>query len=122
MIISCILCAILYRYKDAYNPDAYARLLLEVLRGNQSSFVRTDELLAAWKIFTPLLHHIEGKAAASPVAQGAEADAEKRKADAEARGVGKPLLYPYGSRGPREAEEFIASLGMKRTVGYTWNG
>ena len=37
-------------------PDAYETLLLDVLEGNHSNFVRKDELEFAWKIFTPLLH------------------------------------------------------------------
>ncbi|VEU34618.1 unnamed protein product [Pseudo-nitzschia multistriata] len=41
------------------NPDAYTRLLLAVMRGDQGSFVRDDELRRSWEIFTPLLHTIE---------------------------------------------------------------
>ena len=40
-------------------PDAYTRLILDVLCDNSSAFVRDDELEAAWKIFTPLLHLLE---------------------------------------------------------------
>ncbi len=35
-------------YKNARVPDAYERLLLEVMQGNQSLFVRKDEVEAAW--------------------------------------------------------------------------
>ena len=38
--------------------NAYTRLLLDVLRGDQSTFVRSDELNEAWRIFTPILHQI----------------------------------------------------------------
>jgi len=41
------------------NPDAYTRLILDVLQGKQGAFVRDDELRRAWKIFTPILHQIE---------------------------------------------------------------
>jgi len=41
------------------NPDAYTRLLLSVMRGDQGSFVRDDELVRSWEIFTPLLHAID---------------------------------------------------------------
>ena len=41
--------------------NAYTRLLLDVLRANQSSFVRSDELKEAWKIFTPVLHQIDSE-------------------------------------------------------------
>ena len=41
-------------------PDAYERLILDVFCGSQMHFVRSDELAEAWRIFTPLLHQIEG--------------------------------------------------------------
>lgn len=44
---------------DMKNPDAYTRLLLSVMRGDQGSFVRDDELRRSWEIFTPLLHSID---------------------------------------------------------------
>ena len=44
---------------DLKNPDAYTRLLLSVMRGDQGSFVRDDELRRSWEIFTPLLHAID---------------------------------------------------------------
>lgn len=44
---------------DMSNPDAYTRLLLSVMRGDQGSFVRDDELRRSWEIFTPLLHAID---------------------------------------------------------------
>ncbi len=40
-------------------PDAYERLIRDVVGGIQANFVRTDELREAWRIFTPLLHQIE---------------------------------------------------------------
>lgn len=36
-------------FKHLRTPDAYERLLLEVMQGNQSLFVRKDEIEAAWK-------------------------------------------------------------------------
>jgi glucose-6-phosphate 1-dehydrogenase len=53
------ICSTMNRYPQAYNPDAYTRLILEVLRGKQATFVRSDELLSSWEIFTPLLKAIE---------------------------------------------------------------
>uniref|UniRef100_A0A4W2HPV2 glucose-6-phosphate dehydrogenase (NADP(+)) n=1 Tax=Bos indicus x Bos taurus TaxID=30522 RepID=A0A4W2HPV2_BOBOX len=47
------------RYKNVKLPDAYERLILDVFCGSQMHFVRSDELREAWRIFTPLLHHIE---------------------------------------------------------------
>ncbi|MCK0197546.1 glucose-6-phosphate dehydrogenase [Ancylobacter sp. 6x-1] len=38
------------------NPDAYERLLLDVVRGNQTLFMRRDEVEAAWKWVDPILN------------------------------------------------------------------
>lgn len=84
------------RYSDLRIPDAYEALILDVLRGNHSNFVRDDELDAAWTIFTPLLHEIE-----------------------EAKI--KPVTYPYGSRGPKGLEEFVRQYGFYRhPEEYVW--
>jgi glucose-6-phosphate 1-dehydrogenase len=37
------------------NPDAYERLLMDVVRGNQTLFMRRDEVAAAWKWIDPVL-------------------------------------------------------------------
>ncbi|MGF0537330.1 glucose-6-phosphate dehydrogenase [Agrobacterium sp. ES01] len=37
------------------NPDAYERLLLDVIRNNQTLFMRRDEVEAAWKWVDPIL-------------------------------------------------------------------
>ena len=44
---------------DEYIPEAYERLILDSVLGNQQHFVRRDELRAAWQVFTPVLHAIE---------------------------------------------------------------
>ncbi|MDY7559159.1 glucose-6-phosphate dehydrogenase [Pseudomonas sp. 10B1] len=36
-------------YHSARTPDAYERLLLEIMRGNQNLFVRKDEIESAWQ-------------------------------------------------------------------------
>jgi len=77
------------------NPDAYTRLILDVLQGNQGAFVRDDELRRAWKIFTPILHQIENTNV-------------------------RPIKYLQGSRGPIEADEFIATLGFTRNAAYVY--
>eukprot|EP00656_Telonema_subtile_P040016 TRINITY_DN45092_c0_g1_i1.p1 TRINITY_DN45092_c0_g1~~TRINITY_DN45092_c0_g1_i1.p1 ORF type:complete len:502 (+),score=148.69 TRINITY_DN45092_c0_g1_i1:69-1574(+) len=85
------------RYKGAYAPDAYTRLILEALRPrSQGMFVRSDELLEAWRIWTPVLHRIE-------------------------REKPEPLLYEYGSRGPVEGDVFAAKAGYVRDDAYVWN-
>lgn len=93
------------RYPTRPPPEAYARLLLDVLRGDQSQFVRSvcrarrpgivaacsdavhvccvlragDELAAAWSIFTPLLHQLERERL-------------------------RPIVYHFGSRGPPQSD------------------
>jgi len=45
-------------YKTRYNkhlPDAYERLILDVINGDKRLFIRNDELEAAWDLFTPVL-------------------------------------------------------------------
>lgn len=67
------------RYQAAFPtqtiPDAYECLLLDVMEGDKNLFIRSDELAAAWDIFTPVLHEME------------------------ARSI-RPLPYPFGSEGP----------------------
>ncbi|KAG0171706.1 Glucose-6-phosphate 1-dehydrogenase [Apophysomyces sp. BC1034] len=72
------------QHKDLKIPDAYETLILDVLRNNPSNFVRDDELIAAWKIFTPLLHKID------------QADSIKVHS------------YAYGSHGPELLEKFVS--------------
>jgi len=37
------------------NPDAYERLIMDMIRGNQSLFMRRDEVEAAWSWIDPIL-------------------------------------------------------------------
>ncbi|XP_030623548.1 glucose-6-phosphate 1-dehydrogenase-like [Chanos chanos] len=83
------------RYRDVKLPDAYERLILDVFCGNQMHFVRSDELREAWRIFTPLLHQIEGEKMA-------------------------PIPYTYGSRGPAEADELLKRVGFRYEGTYKW--
>uniref|UniRef100_A0A4D5R9C5 Glucose-6-phosphate 1-dehydrogenase n=1 Tax=Scolopendra viridis TaxID=118503 RepID=A0A4D5R9C5_SCOVI len=84
------------RYKELTMPDAYERLILDVICGNQMHFVRSDELTEAWRIFTPLLHKIE-------------------------REKIKPIQYVYGSRGPKEADELCQKNDFIFYGTYRWN-
>ncbi|KAH7645078.1 glucose-6-phosphate 1-dehydrogenase-like [Dermatophagoides farinae] len=83
------------RYKDVVLPDAYERLILDVFSGSQMHFVRTDELREAWRIFTPLLKEIETKKVV-------------------------PLPYTYGSRGPKQADDFCIANGFRFYGTYKW--
>jgi glucose-6-phosphate 1-dehydrogenase len=86
------------RYTDLAIPDAYESLLLDVLRNDHSNFVRDDELGAAWRIFTPLLHKIDQQDAAI-----------------------KMTSYKYGSRGPDELDDFVRKYGYDRSnAHYDW--
>ncbi len=69
---------------DAPVHEAYERLLVDVIRGDETLFWRRDEIEEAWAFMTPIL-------------------------DAVASG-GRELVYPYepGSAGPHEADELIA--------------
>jgi len=39
---------------DGRNPDAYERLIMDVVRGNQTLFMRRDEVEAAWRWIDPI--------------------------------------------------------------------
>jgi len=53
------------------NPDAYERLLLDVVRGNQTLFMRRDEVEAAWRWVDPILEAwAAGHEAPKPYAAG----------------------------------------------------
>ncbi len=81
-----------FRYGTAFAvppPEAYERLLLDVMLGDQSLFTRTDEVESAWRFITSLL------------------DAWKRP-DAP-----PPVNYVAGSWGPHEADALIARDGAR---------
>ncbi len=47
-----------FRYDTAFgqaNTDAYSRLLIDCMLGDQTLFTRGDEVEASWRILTPLL-------------------------------------------------------------------
>ncbi|KAF3486028.1 hypothetical protein F2Q69_00054146 [Brassica cretica] len=69
-------------------PDAYERLLLDAIEGERRLFIRSDELDAAWALFTPLLKEIE----------------EKKTI---------PEFYPHGSRGPVGAHYLAAKHNVQ---------
>ena len=80
-----------FRYSEAVGaelPEAYERLLLDVMVGDQTLFVRSDATEISWKLFEPVLH---------------------------AWHEGKPPLhiYPAGSFGPAEAELLLSRDGRR---------
>lgn len=44
-----------YRKEDEHHTDAYEDLLLDVIEGDRSLFLRADEVEGAWKIVDPIL-------------------------------------------------------------------
>ncbi len=46
-----------FRYSDRFGslPDGYQTLCLDVLTGDQTLFVRADEVETSWKLYTPIL-------------------------------------------------------------------
>ncbi|RRT69959.1 hypothetical protein B296_00011325 [Ensete ventricosum] len=78
-------------YSSRYSkeiPDAYERLLLDAIEGERRLFIRSDELDAAWELFTPLLKELEDKKIA-------------------------PELYPHGSCGPAGAHYLAANYNVR---------
>ncbi len=54
----------IFSYKDAYDgnePEAYETLLLDVMEGNATLFMRSDQVEAAWKIIMPILETWEAR-------------------------------------------------------------
>ncbi|MGW0804481.1 glucose-6-phosphate dehydrogenase [Nonomuraea sp. NPDC002799] len=67
-------------------PEAYERLLTDVLAGNPTLFMRRDEVEAAWRWIDPILQTWESSA-------------------------GLPEPYPAGSTGPAGAHELLGRSG-----------
>jgi glucose-6-phosphate 1-dehydrogenase len=75
-----------FEYENHFSaelPEAYERLLLDVMRGDSTLFTRSDELEAAWKFVTPVLQAWESSSSS-------------------------PELYPAGTWGPSAADRLIA--------------
>ncbi len=69
------------------SPEAYERLLLDVLGGDATLFMRRDQVEASWRWITPILEH--WNAEAGP----------------------RPPGYAAGQWGPTEADELIGGTG-----------
>jgi glucose-6-phosphate 1-dehydrogenase len=50
-----------FTYADAFDPlpDAYQTLLLDIIQGDQTLFVRADEVEASWRLYDPVLEAAE---------------------------------------------------------------
>ncbi len=76
-----------FAYQGRYarpNPDAYETLILDVVEGDATLFMRADEVEAQWRVVAPLL---------------------------EAAEVREPVPYLAGSMGPSEAEALLERDG-----------
>ncbi|WP_266365068.1 glucose-6-phosphate dehydrogenase [Tellurirhabdus rosea] len=79
-----------FSYKDAFDgqePEAYETLLLDVMAGDATLFMRADQVEAAWRVVTPILESWESR---------------------------QPVDFPNytpGSWGPEDAEALIARDG-----------
>ncbi|MET7511496.1 glucose-6-phosphate dehydrogenase [Streptomyces albidoflavus] len=67
------------------SPEAYERLILDVLLGDANLFPRTEEVELSWRILDPIEEYWDTH--------------------------GKPAQYPAGSWGPKEADEMLARDG-----------
>ena len=78
-----------FEYRKVFDvdpPDAYERLLLDVMLGDQTLFIRRDGMEAEWRLLTPVLERWE--------AQRTE-----------------PEIYRAGTWGPKIADEQMAREG-----------
>lgn len=87
-----------FHYADSFGktslPDAYERLLLDVMTGDASLFTRADEVEAAWGIIDPIIKIWE--AGKEPLAE-----------------------YDPGTWGPAESDELLAHDGRSWSM---WDG
>jgi glucose-6-phosphate 1-dehydrogenase len=70
------------------SPEAYERLLLDVMAGDQTLFMRRDAVEASWHWITPILERWAHLDASLPA-------------------------YPAGEWGPAEADRLIESTGRR---------
>lgn len=84
-------------YQDKEFIDAYAKLLLDAINGDQTLFVGTDEIAASWKFIDPIVDAWEEEAA--------------------------PLLpYNLGSEGPSWPPATDAAHRPRKEIGYVGLG
>jgi glucose-6-phosphate 1-dehydrogenase len=87
-----------FHYEDSFGktaiPEAYERLLLDVLTGDPSLFTRADEVETAWGIIDPIIRAWDKQKESLPV-------------------------YEPGTWGPAESDELLAKDKRKWS---TWDG
>jgi len=78
-----------FNYNDTYSsgaPEAYETLLLDIMQGDSTLFMRGDQVEAAWEILMPIIKSWEANPASFP-------------------------NYAAGMQGPEDAEALIAKDG-----------
>jgi glucose-6-phosphate 1-dehydrogenase len=89
-----------FHYADSFGttaiPEAYERLLLDVLSGDASLFTRADEVETAWGLIDPILQAWESTSRKPPLA-----------------------FYEPGTWGPTAADELLAGENRRWS---TWDG
>lgn len=85
-----------FHYADIFgvnSPEAYGRLLLDAMLGDQTLFVRHDDMQVAWSLITPVLNTWEE----------------------DKSGPRAGLLYTYsaGSWGPAESDALLERVGLQ---------
>lgn len=87
-----------FKYREVFGGqarNAYERLLLDAMLGDQTLFIRSDVIAASWQLFTPVL------------------DAW-RQSDATGLSSHCPYAlhcYPCGAQGPEAAEKILGQYG-----------
>ncbi|MGC9219233.1 MAG: glucose-6-phosphate dehydrogenase, partial [Athalassotoga sp.] len=82
-----------FDYEEVFGekpPDAYERLLLDCMLGDQTLFVRDDVMKESWSIFTPIIQNWQNE---------------------QERVKNELHIYPSGSWGPMEADELLQKDG-----------
>jgi glucose-6-phosphate 1-dehydrogenase len=76
-------------YRQEFNdqPDAYERLLLDAIAGDQTLFIRSDEIEQAWRLVDAI--------------------------ESDWRSRGRPSSYESGSWGPANADELLSRDGRE---------
>jgi glucose-6-phosphate 1-dehydrogenase len=80
-----------HRVAGSRHPDAYERVLMDAIAGDQSLFATSREVLESWRITQPILYAWE-------------------------RDRSKLELYENGSRGPKSADKLVERFGAKWTT------
>jgi len=80
-----------FRYREVFGfdpPDAYERLLLDCMHGDQTLFIRHDDMAEAWSLITPVLRAWREEPQECPL-----------------------YVYPSATWGPRESMDLLGRDG-----------